>query len=318
MAHCTQDFLTEKIFIFTEAFNCGKVLRPTLNSFHSNHDAKVCVFGTPEDFNELGPIANHENNFLIDLSKDRVLRRYYRQGHLGTAYIFAKVLNGDFRSSGIEYIIHFDSDLYFRKSSLGLILQAFSEGYHVVGPTRCYKNNLNNREDVRHLPDVVQTFFMGFALKKLSKRSFKNLIRMCQGSYEPYGLPVLDFFDPISFDLYRNGAKFKYLDFNLVGGLNHNGSKKNFEPTLNRDLDFGKHMIHFAGVGSGFNFLKNSKTTSVPDSYVEWAKKRYAFFAYIFFGEEFAIQYDKKTADRIKNLLQYRDVPYLGNNKTYE
>ena len=54
-------------FIFTEAYNCGLILRKCLESFFKFHpDTIVNVFGTAKDFKELGRFPNVEYNDLTD------------------------------------------------------------------------------------------------------------------------------------------------------------------------------------------------------------------------------------------------------------
>ena len=150
--------MDNKIFIFTEAFNCGLILKKCLESFFQFHpDAIVHVFGTAKDFKEVGKFKNVE---YIELSEDQELKECFKNGHLGTAHIGARVIK-EF-STGCEYVVHFDSDVIFRKESLSMLTDKIAEGYDLIGPRRCYKNNMNGRKDLSELKDITQTYFYAF------------------------------------------------------------------------------------------------------------------------------------------------------------
>ena len=64
------------VFIFTEAYNCGKILKKALESFFLYHPGqKVHVFGTYKDFKELKEFKN--NLEFIEMSDDARLKEYY-------------------------------------------------------------------------------------------------------------------------------------------------------------------------------------------------------------------------------------------------
>ena len=123
-----------------------------------------------------------------------------------------------------------------------------------------YKHNLNNRDDIRHHPDVVSTYCFGFNARLIDLFPFQTLMNMCRGFYNPLGWNALDFFDPVSFNILKNGGKAYYFDFNIIGGLNEKGSKLNNYKDLNGLMgDVGDKIIHFSSVGSGLNFTKAKK-----------------------------------------------------------
>ncbi len=188
----------QDIFIFTICYNCGKILKKALESFLKFHpDLKVHVFGTAKDFKELKQF--NENLEFIELSSDVQLKEYYKNGHLGTAYIVAKVLNKEYG----EYskIIHFDSDVFFRGECVSDIQNGFNEGFDLVGQRRSYEKNRCNRDDLKGISDVVGTCFFGMKLDKLPKVDFNTLHYMVVGYHNPHKHPILDFFDPISFSI---------------------------------------------------------------------------------------------------------------------
>ena len=124
--------MENKPYIFTEGYDCGLILKKCLESFFKYHpDLIVHVFGTASDFKELGKFKNVE---YIEISDDQELKECFKHGHMGTAHIGARVVK-EF-SKGYDYIIHFDSDVVFRKESLSLLISKIDEGYDLIGPRR--------------------------------------------------------------------------------------------------------------------------------------------------------------------------------------
>jgi len=288
------------IFIFTICYNCGKILKKGLETFFKYHpDTTVHVFGTAKDFKELKEFNN--NLEFIELSGDDVLKHHYQNGHLGTAYVITKVLKKEY--GDYKKIIHFDSDVVFREECLSDILSGFEEGFDLIGQRRGYEKNRCNRTDLTGLPDVVGTCFFGANLEKISNHDFNTLHRMVVGYYNPLGQPILDFFDPVSFDILHNGGKIKYLDFNEYGASNEEGSWANDYPELNLLFDFGRKFVHFAGIGSGMNFYYNGNGT-VPVSYVDWAKERFSMYMKLFYNEDLNQTFNQDIYEKIKKEFQ--------------
>jgi hypothetical protein len=270
--------MQNKAFIFTESYGCGLILKKCLESFFRHHpDTVVHVFGTHKDFKELGKFKNVE---YVELSDDLELKECFKHGHLGTAHIGTRVIK-EF-SKGFDYVIHFDSDVIFQKESLSLLYDKIDEGYDLIGPVRCYKNNMNGRTDLSELSDVSQTYFYAFNKTKISDYSFADLRKMIVGFHNPLNHPILDYFDPVSFDILKNGGKSYFLNVDLVGGLTMEGNRKNKYEELNSDMDFGENLMHFAGVGSGMKFyFQGAEQTN--QSYVDWALKRFALYYKLFY-----------------------------------
>jgi hypothetical protein len=287
----------EDILIFTEAYNCGLILKKSLETFHQYHNKKVTVFGTAEDFKHLTP---HKNNILYDISEFSDIIDGYRKGHNGTAHIFAKVINGAL--SNAKKVIHFDSDTIFRSECIEFIENKLDENNDLVGPYRCYKNNLNGRTDLGHLKDVVQTYIFGFNKEKISGGIEPNLVSMCEGLYNPLGHPILDFFDPISFNILNNGGNVYFLDHHDYGGMDSQGNKDNHYGEVNHKIDFGHKIIHFAGVGSGMSYYNNPSYGS-SIGYVNWAKSQYVIYQKLFYDENFPGEYDSLKYQIIKDHL---------------
>ena len=268
----------EKIFIFTEAYNCGLILKKCLESFFKYHpDTIVNVFGTAKDFKELGKFKNVEHH---DLGDDEQLKECFKNGHMGTAHIETRVIT-EF-SNGCDYLIHFDSDIIFRKESISLLTDKISEGYDLIGPIRCYKNNVNGRKDLSELRDVTQTYFHAFNKTKISQYDLNTLRQMIVGYYNPLNHPILDYFDPVGFDILKNGGKIFFLNPDDVGGLTPEGNRKNKYPELNADMDVGENLVHFAGIGSGFKFYHKG-CGNADKTYVDWAIKRFALYYKLFY-----------------------------------
>lgn len=279
--------------IFTEGFGCGKILKVALDSFHAHHDLKVFVFGTQEDFSIL---TLHPNNILVDCSASTYLRTLYKSGHAGTAFIFAKVFGGNmkdmrpFMSSNVieellslKRVIHFDSDIFFKKESVSLIEQEFENGFDIIGSRRCYTNNPANIPVDPSIPDAMSTYFFGMNINTIPNYPVEQFMRMCQGVENPLGFEAFDFFDPVTFVALKNGAKIKFIDHDKIGGQNSNGNKiTSFESNLH--LDLGENLAHFGGVGSGYAYYKNREGQN--QSYGEWALGRWSLFAKIFYDED--------------------------------
>lgn len=286
----------DDILIFTEAYNCGLVLKKCLESFHKHHNKKVTIFGTPEDFKHLTP---HDNNILYDISNFTDIINGYKRGHNGTAQIFAKIINDTL--SDKPKAIHFDSDTIFRSECINLIEEKLNEGFDLVGPYRCYKNNLNGRTDLGHLRDVVQTYIFGFNKNKINK-GVGDLVSMCEGLHNPLGHPILDFFDPVSFNILQNGGQTYFLDYNDYGGMNADGDKTNYYGEINHRIDFGHKIIHFAGVGSGMSYYNNPGFGS-SGGYIAWAKSQYIIYQKLFYDENFPGEYEHDKYEIIKKYL---------------
>lgn len=273
--------MENKPYIFTEGYDCGLILKKCLDSFFEYHpDLIVHVFGTANDFKELGKFKNVE---YIELSEDQELRECFKHGHMGTAHIGARVIK-EF-SKGHDYIIHFDSDVVFRKESISLLIDKIKEGYDLIGPRRCYKNNMNGRNDLSALSDVSQTYFYAFNKNKISDYDFPTLRQMVVGYHNPLGHPILDYFDPVSFDILKNGGKIFLLNPDEVGGLTEEGNRKNKFIELNSDMDFGDNLMHFAGIGSGMKFY-NKGAGNAAWSYVDWSVKRFGVYYKLFYGKD--------------------------------
>lgn len=277
-------------FIYTEIYGCGKIGKIALESFYMHHpNTQVHIFGTLKDFKW---IERRENFIYHDISNETKILNNFNYGHLGTASLWAKII----LEREERYIIHFDSDVIFRTPIINELEEKLKSGYDIVGPIRNYQHNPNHRNDVRYLSDVSQTMCFGFNKEMITERNYEIMTKMCQGSYNPFNHPVIDFFDPIMFDILRNGGSIYYLDHNNVGGCDYYGKRTNKHIGENSLIDFGDKLAHFSSVGSGMYYHNhnNEVKKNVPASYVNYALEKYAVFCKIFYNEDIGIEYDKE------------------------
>jgi hypothetical protein len=260
--------------IFTEIVGVAEIGEVMLKSYLKYHMDPICVYCSEEDRDYL---SKNIDSAIVEyrIVNDDVLNAY-KQGHLGTAKIYADI----FLDSIIEDIIHIDSDVVFKKESISLIKNRLAEGYALVGPIRRYKENPNNRPDCEYRENVVSTFFFGFKKSYVTKRSKDLLTSMVVGNSID-GQPIIDFFDPVSFDILQNGGKIYHLSRQKVGGFSETGSDSNIGNFLNCDLEYGENMIHFAGIGSGFRKFRGN-APYMSEGYSLWAVERYKMFSNLF------------------------------------
>lgn len=258
-------------FIFTEAYSCADILKNCLESFYKYHDDPVHVFGTKEDLEFL---KKYEKIKPIIIESGSNIDKFYDFGHAGTARIFSETI---LNYSDTDHIIHFDSDLIFRSKCINEITSKLNEGYDLVGPPRLYKNNPCNRNDIKHLPDVISTCFMGFNRNKITTKNIDELTYQINGIVAWQNTAVLDFFDYISLDILNNGGKIYFFDYDQTGGSNQLGKRDNKYGPLNKEFEYGEWYIHFAGIGSGCRVYKKGYQHS-NQSYGNWALKRYALY----------------------------------------
>ena len=272
-------------FIFTEIYNCGPIGAVSLKSYCRYAHKLVHVFGEVDDFKELGNIVNHPFIKPMSIGQDIIDR--FKNGHEGTAHLFATICKLHGRN---KRIIHFDSDIYFKKESLSEIIKAFDEGFDIIGTRRCYGNNPGRVKGLEDYPDTISTYFMGMNLEKLPDYPIEYLAKMWQGAIHPLGWPILDFGDSVTHTMLNNGAKIKYLDWNKFGSQNSEGKKTN-DYKSNLHLDMGSHLAHFGGVGSGYSV--HNKMSFPEKSYAEWSLGRYELFCKLFYNEN--IDYHSPT-----------------------
>ena len=296
-------------FIWTEIFNCGKIGKIAIESFLKHHpNLTLNVFGYSDDFRWVrndSRIKKHifpRSNFLrrnIAKITNRLigfkghidsndLEEGFSNGHLGTARLWSFII----QNKSEDYLLHFDSDTIFMDNLIDEMLDLRYK-YDVVCPPRSYKHNPMNDEYFKSFEDVAATNCFLFNKSKIDSFSFNQLVLMCQGHYNPLGHRVIDFFDPISFNIRKNGGEFYFLDFDDVGATDLLGSRNNIFSEINNfntpfKLDFGRKLVHFSAVGSGMN-IYNNMNVNIPESYQTYAIDRYALFCKIFYNEDLGI-----------------------------
>jgi len=262
--------------IFTEAFNCGRIADKSLESFLKYHDRPVCVYGMRADLEEIRIPG------IFKMPTDH-LGHNFKNGHFGTAYLFATII------TGTKKILHFDSDVIFRKECLSEIDELFKE-YDIIGTRRCYKNNPGKAKGFEDLPDSISTYFFGINTKVIPQYTHEYYTKMWQGVVNPLGYKTLDFGDPVIHACMKNGARVKFLDQDKYGSQDESGSKVS-KYMSNMHMDFGECLVHYGGVGTGYAYSKNKQHPH--QGYAEWALGRYSLYAKKYFNED--IDHTKKT-----------------------
>lgn len=281
--------MSDDNFIFTEGFNCGKLLVPCLKSFFEHHNHDVHVFLSNDDIEEASEIVSDPRVKIINVTHIPAFNELWSMGHRGTALAFASAI----KQLGIgKNVFHFDSDVIFKDNCIDEMINYLDEGYDIVGPCRPYKNNLCNSDGVRQFDDTISTYCFGINTSKIPDYDFDYFVQMCAGLANPLNHPVLDFFDGVVFATVNNGGKIKFLSSEDYGGLDHYGNRDNgFES--NTFLDCGKKIVHFAGVGSGYAFDKNNRVAFADLPYKEWALGRWCLYSRVLFDQ--TIDFDKPT-----------------------
>jgi hypothetical protein len=277
-------------YIFTEIIRCGEIGFHAIKSFHKHHNLKIHIWCSNED---ISFVPDHKNNEIHIIEKDSDLYKDFDSGHKGTSHLWTNLILD--LPEKYKKIIHFDSDVYFRGNIVDDIVDGLKT-HELVGPVRPYKNNPNNRDDIRKYPDVSQTFCFGFNREYVTQKNVLNLPinketlwNWVRGYPTQFLHDVIDYFDPVSFFIIYNGGKFKIINENVIGGINGQGSRVNKYEHLNKNFDVGDKIIHFASVGSGLNFCKmidNKNQINVPSSYVNYAINKYDIYSQLFFNNK--------------------------------
>ena len=266
--------LAKDVFIWTEAFNCGEILDPMLKSYLVHNEFELNIFGTSKDFNHVTVKSSllkfHDLSMDKKTSKieTRILKKY-QYGHKGTAELWKYLIT----KRRERYFIHLDSDTIFLAEVITDLIESVKlKGYSLVGSRRPYLHRSYRKSGIDgirldKLPDVVATDCFIFDKKLIQKRPYWYLNRKIVGR-RPIKHPVVDFFDPVSFEIIAKGGLVLYIDSPNDG----TSSITNF------DSEFMRKRISFAAVGSGLNFYKNPNVETSP-GYKEFALSSYSLFA---------------------------------------
>jgi hypothetical protein len=264
-----------EVFIWTEAFNCGEILEPMLASYLTHNKYPVHVFGTEDDFKEIKTNSeliifeslDFNQKFKGNLEK-RIIKGY-KYGHKGTALLWEHIIN----SRTEKIFIHLDSDNIFLGDSISDLIYAIQkEGFALAGSrrpyqTRHYRKNGKDGKKLDSRPDCVNTDCFAFTTDRIRKKPRFWLRRKILGRRTSLK-PVIDAFDPISFEIIRKKGRVKYMDSPTDGQSS----------VANWNSKFLKQRISFAAVGSGCNFFKNG-CVGIPDHYANYALASYSLFA---------------------------------------
>jgi len=276
-----------------EALGCGEILPPALFSYlrHHKHPLRVIVY--EEDLHYIPkhelliPVVvsdhtNSSNNGENLGVTEKQLRDAYQLGHNGTALLWSKIIT----NSRILHCIHLDADTVFLGDVVSEIIQKLDYGYAIVGTRRTYRKSQAAKTTVSKIllyfrRDAVNTHCFGFNKDFISippKKLQSSINGEGRNRVSQRLLPVIDFFDRITFNLARNGEIY-YLD-------SDSQNKWGFK-TVNGEID--SKMISFAAVGSGCHFYKNPLVRSSP-TYRSFALASYSLYSFWLLGTKLDIE----------------------------
>lgn len=299
-----------KTFIWTEAVGCGEILNPCLESFLVHHTERIHVFGLVDDLLNIPespriiPMVIHESpsesGLQADLSFGEELKNAYKNGHEGTAFLWAKIVS----DRNEDFLIHLDSDTVFVGDVVSPIISKLENGYGVVGTRRPYREQVRNGsvQGYRRLQfffhrDAVNTYAFGFNRKAIHDKKFEAVQKKIMNRYSNRFLqrlfPVIDFFDAVTFGIARAKGIF-YLD----------SDTQNRSGTHDRFGKFERSMISFAAVGSGCNFYKNPQIKT-SESYREFALASYSLYSEYLLDKK--IEFPPLDSPYLVNLLERLD-----------
>lgn len=249
-----------------------------------HHDQKIHVFGYPEDLANLPQSSQLIPMPIVDdasksvhaeyLSFAKPLKSAYKNGHEGTALLWAKIISNQRE----EFLIHLDSDTIFLADIISPILKKLQNGFGIVGTRRPYKEQVRNRSikgyrkfQFYFYRDAINTYAFGFSRKAINEMKFEAVQEKIMNRYSNRFIqrlfPVIDFFDAVTFRIAKAKGIF-YLD----------SDSQNRSGTNDRFGKFESSMISFAAVGSGCHFYKNPQVKT-SESYREFALASYSLYS---------------------------------------
>lgn len=289
-------------FIWMEALGCGELLDAATSSYLAHHDLPLHVIGYREDLcnlkkNELIiPIEVNFEQGELELTESQV-KAAYQYGHRGTALLWSKLI----LHRKEDYLIHLDADNIFVGEVLSPILKALNDGYAVTGTRRPYRYRVARGGKFAGFVhffrrDCVNTNCFGFNRSIISLREqsiFDFIEGRARNRYTPRILPIIDFFDRMTFYLARKGGIF-YQDSSNQKPHGHHSRRGRIESSL----------ISFSAVGSGIAFYRNKSAKTSP-TYIDFAIKSYALYSKYVIGKE--IEYEVMDAPDLIELLGQLD-----------
>lgn len=291
------------VFVWTEALGCGEILDPMIRSYLAHHSFPIHVIGYREDFQNLPldprviPMVIDEAGTNLGLRKEEVVDAY-NFGHKGTALLWARII----KDRSEDLLIHFDADNIFVGEVLSLVLTPLQNGYSISGTRRPYRHRLSGSTILDSLRnhfrrDCVNTHSFGFnrSLINLSEDVAMSFIEgRGRFKFSSYILPVIDFFDNLTFYLARRGRGVFYLDSEFQLRHGHHSRYGVMESRL----------ISFAAVGSGSAFYKNPQAQT-SESYKDFAISSYSLFSKYLLGQD--VDYPVMESSYLLGLLARLD-----------
>jgi hypothetical protein len=289
-----------EVFIWTEAFNCGEILQPMLESYIKHNNYPIHVFGKNSDLEKISiksdliicKTLSSERSFFSTIEK-RVLAGY-KNGHQGTAILWEHLINS--RSESI--FIHLDSDTIFLDDVISDLVNAIKvDGYSIAGSRRPYRFRPYRQEgrdgyNLNVRPDCINTDCFAFSPNYISKNPRFWLRRKILGKRVSI-YPVVDFFDPVTFEILKKGGKIKYMD----------SPNEGLHSIPNKESKFIKSRISFAAVGSGCNFHKNG-FKGIPIGYSSFAIASFSLYSREFLNSDIGVAplEDLEIQKKLENL----------------
>jgi hypothetical protein len=272
-----------------------------LSSYITHNNYPIYVYGTISDINEVSIKSDliifktlPSKNRFFKSTEEKILKGY-KKGHKGTAILWEHLIH----SRKEKIFIHLDSDTIFVSEVITDLVNAIQyENNSIAGSRRPYKNRGyrktgfdSKKLDLR--PDSINTDCFAFTTKYISKRPRFWLRRKILGKRISLK-PVVDFFDPVTFEIIEKKGGVKYMD------SPHNG----FSSTINYESNFMESRISFAAVGSGCNFFNNN-VENIPKGYIDFALASYSLFANEFLQKDIGVP--KLSDDRLSSKLSRLD-----------
>jgi hypothetical protein len=268
------------VFIWTEAYNCGEILNPMINSYVKHNKYPINIFGTEKDLAYIetkSPLLKYQNlkstKTLIKI-ENQILQKY-KHGHKGTAELWAHIIT--YRPE--RYFLHLDSDTIFLSDVITDLIGAVKlKGYSLAGSRRpylhrTYRKTGQDGKKLNQLPDVVNTDCFIFDKNLINTWPHFYLKRKIVGR-RPIKHPVVDFFDPVSFEIISKGGLVLFRDYcaNDAAQLRFKNDRRLDEMLFARQDGTLAYYFQDAEIrsmfeASGFETIStsiiNSKTTNI-------------------------------------------------------
>ena len=290
--------LGKEIYIWTEALGCGEILPPMLASFLHHHDRNINVFVYEEDLIYL-PSDPRVIPQVISTGRSTLINRFeleraFTEGHEGTALLWAHIIEEHLQ----KRLIHLDADSIFLGDVVTQLLSVEGD-FAVIGSRRPYRfskaRNSLRKLQLFFMPDAVNTHCFLFEPSTLSLEisEMKRLILARQRTFfEKLMHPILDFFDPITFKLRKDGRIY-YMDSE---NQSQHGDYSRFGTLESK-------MISFSAVGSG-SAIYNGKTIVASESYKKFALASFALYSKFLLGKDLNLEMLESSflVEKLENL----------------